>query len=715
MSLIKSKIRLLFNVLNNKIHFIVAAIVLLGLSYKYPILLILLLLYLFYILINERLLFVICFSVLLIISVVFTIKEINYQRDLNLNQLVKVTRVEKSNQNYLVKVKIGSRYLLLKTKEGYSIGTYLLIDGELEKYDINYPGAFDYQEYLHYQNIVGVIYNPQVKVVKYGLSIHYINYQLNNYIEQHYSFETSKYLKTLVIGNNDLLDMENISKIGISHLFVISGLHMNIIVLIITKILSLCRLKEKSKNIIIIVICFLYLFVADFMISIIRVWLSLFLRFLFKKSLTNLDIISLNILIVLIINPYYIYNISFILTYLIAFFMMIYQDICHLKNNIFNKLLNILFLTFIIQFLTLPITISINPDFNLISIFVNPLFIYFVTFIFLPSSFLTLILPFFAYVYQYMINMFEYLVNFFADMEFLTIPLGNINIYFKLFYYLVFFITLQFLYQKKYKRMIIFLILLMIWYNKGWFNLSDKIYFLDLPKGEASLIVSKNNQSVILVDSGEQTKNHELTKILKDLGIRKIDYLIISHSDTDHIGGAFDLVKYIRVKNVIFNQYEKNDKTLYFKRYVKKVHYLKQDQLIYDNNFKMIVLSPMKDYNDINDNSLVFILEVFNLKILFTGDISKKVEKDIIKEYQINVDFYKVAHHGSTTSTSIEFINKIKYRYAVIMSGYYNQFGFPKKEVTERFNPDQLLSTNIYKTIVVKVKKNKYDLIYFKK
>lgn len=715
MSLIKSKIRLLFNVLNNKIHFIVAAIVLLGLSYKYPILLILLLLYLFYILINERLLFVICFSVLLIISVVFTIKEINYQSDLNLNQLVKVTRVEKSNQNYLVKVKIGSRYLLLKTKELYSIGAYLLIDGELEEYDINYPGAFDYQEYLHYQNIVGVIYNPQVKVVKYGLSIHYINYQLNNYIEQHYSFETTKYLKTLVIGNNDLLDMENISKIGISHLFVISGLHMNIIVLIINKILSLCRLKEKSKNIIIIVICFLYIFVADFMISIIRVWLSLFLRFLFKKSLTNLDIISLNILIVLIINPYYIYNISFILTYLIAFFMMIYQDLCHLKNNIFNKLLNILFLTIIIQFLTLPITISINPDFNLISIFVNPLFIYFVTFVFLPSSFVTLILPFFAYVYQYMINMFEFLVNFFADMEFLTIPLGNINIYFKLFYYLVFFITLQFLYQKKYKRMIIFLVLIMIWYNKGWFNLNDKIYFLDLPKGEASLIVSKNNQSVILIDSGEQTKNHELTKILKDLGIRKIDYLIISHSDTDHIGGAFDLVKYIRVKNVIFNYYDKNDKTLYFKRYVKKVHYLKQNQLIYDNNFKMIVLSPMKDYNDINDNSLVFILEVFNLKILFTGDISKKVEKDILKEYQINVDFYKVAHHGSTTSTSIEFINKIKYRYAVIMSGYYNQFGFPKKEVTERFNPDQLLSTNIYKTIVVKVKKNKYDLIYFKK
>ena len=336
------------------------------------------------------------------------------------------------------------------------------------------------------------------------------------------------------------------------------------------------------------------------------------------------------------------------------------------------------------------------------------------TYLFLPFSFLTLFIPYLEIVYQYLVVIFEYLVNFSSDIEFLSIPLGNINIYFKAIYYLFFYYILSSIYQRKYHHILFMILIFGLWYYKGLFNLSDKIYFLDLPYGEATLIVSKNNKEVILVDTGEQTKKNELTKIIKDLGIKKIDYLIITHSDTDHLGGAIDLIKWVKIKNLILNFYDQNKKTELISQNVLNTYYLKKNNQIKEKSFRLDVLSPNKDYLDVNDNSLVFILEVFKIKILFTGDISEKVEKEIIKNYKIDVDFYKVAHHGSLTSTSTSFINNIKFHYAVIMSGYYNQFGFPKEEVIKRFNPNQLLRTDCLSTIIIKVKKNKYDLIYLK-
>ena len=81
----------------------------------------------------------------------------------------------------------------------------------------------------------------------------------------------------------------------------------------------------------------------------------------------------------------------------------------------------------------------------------------------------------------------------------------------------------------------------------------------------------------------------------------------------------------------------------------------------------------------------------------------------------LNVDFYKVAHHGSKTSSNIDFINGIKYRYAIIMSGYYNTFGFPIEEVVNRYPKEKRLLTKDLGTITIEVKKNKYKLIFSKK
>ena len=379
-------------------------------------------------------------------------------------------------------------------------------------------------------------------------------------------------------------------------------------------------------------------------------------------------------------------------------------------NKIINYLVNTLLLTLLIQLLVLPFVISINPDFNLISILVNPIFILFVTYLYLPISFITVLFPIILPIYSYITIIFEYLAKNSANIEFLCIPLGNINVLFKMLYYGVYYVLLISIETKKYKYSLIFLLFMIGWYYQGIFRFKDTIYFLDMPEGDSTVIITKHMKDVIVIDTAEKTKNNDFTKIIKNFGIKHIDYLIISHSDSDHIGGSIDLVKKVKVNNLILGIYDKNEVTNYVKRYCKNTYYLKSNDQIKTKRFHINVLSPMKDYQNINDNSLVFILTLNNTKFLFTGDISTKVEKDLIKTYQINVDYLKVAHHGSKTSTSNEFLSNIKYKYAVVMSGYYNPFGFPINEVMDRIPKYKQLRTDERQTIVLSYKKKKFIL-----
>ena len=385
-----------------------------------------------------------------------------------------------------------------------------------------------------------------------------------------------------------------------------------------------------------------------------------------------------------------------------------------IKKKLLNKIINMYLLTILIQTFTLPITISINPDFNLLSLIINPIFIYFVSYLFLPLSFVILFIPPISYIYEPIVNIFQNSINYLANINVLTISLGNINIYFKLIYWVIFYLTLNFIYRKKYQFIIIYVVILGIWFFKGIFNLNDKIYFLDLPEGESTIIVSKNQSRVIVVDTGEVTKDHIFTKIIKNLGIKKIDYLIITHSDSDHIGGSYDLINWIRPKRVIFNYYDKNQNTYNLAKFSKEVYFLKSGNVINDKYFKLEVLTPSHDYKNVNDNCLTFIISLDNFRLLMMGDASTKIEKELLNK-KFNVNVYKVAHHGSLTSTSIEFLERINYEYAVIMSGYYNTFGFPKEGTINKFPKEKLLLTKNKGTIIFVKRGKNYKLKECKK
>ena len=708
--LMRLKIKSLYDDLKGYWHYVVLTIILIALTIKYVYLGILLLFLYLYLFFKYRRLFYLCllFSFLFIIS--FIVKEMIYQHEKNVP--IKGYIIEIDNYDDINRYKIRSglvNYYFYSEKE-YQIGYKVLVNGRKEEYNVHYPNQFDYNNYLHYQNIQGVIKDSEVKVFGENFSIYSIHHLINNYITNRFTNNEATYLKTFITGDKSQLDMENIKKLNISHLFVISGLHVNIIIVIIDKIFSFFKVPKTVRDIICIIFTSFYVVVTSFLISVIRVFIGLLLKKIL--SIDGLDRLAVNALIVLIINPFYIFNISFILTYLISFFITIYKVRIKVKQRMFNYIINIIELTFFIQLFTLPITISMSPDFNLFSILISPFYIIFVTYLFLPLSIITIFIPFISSFYGWIIKFFMLSTNYFSQITFLQISLGDIHIIFKIIYLLLFYLALIGWIKKDLKYFSFLIIFFIGWYYKGTFQLNTKVYFFDLPLGESTLITTKNYSQVILVDSGD-INNQVLTTILKNLGVRKIDYLIISHSDLDHIGGSLDVVKSINTDNLICGIYDDSPRIKELKQYIDNTYYVKKGDMIKKGEITINFLSPAPDYDygNINDNSLVFIMTVCNKSFLFTGDISSKVEKEI-SNLNLQVDFLKVAHHGSNTSSSDIFIDNISFKYGIIMSGYNNYFGFPNDIIVNKIH--NCLTTKMYYTIEVVLRNKNIKFKYYK-
>lgn len=197
------------------------------------------------------------------------------------------------------------------------------------------------------------------------------------------------------------------------------------------------------------------------------------------------------------------------------------------------------------------------------------------------------------------------------------------------------------------------------------------VTFIDVGQGDATLISNLNYK--ILIDTGSAYNYHKLKKTLYEEGVYTLDYLLISHNDEDHCGNVDNLLNDFKIKKIVYDKYDIAYKDLYFNCL---------DVGIFDND---------------NDNSVVYYLDINDYSFLFTGDISKNVERLIVNRYAIDkVNCLKVSHHGSATGTSSYFVGKILPNYAIISTnGKYNH---PHKETLDTLN-SYLVDTLITKEL----------------
>ncbi len=242
-----------------------------------------------------------------------------------------------------------------------------------------------------------------------------------------------------------------------------------------------------------------------------------------------------------------------------------------------------------------------------------------------------------------------------------------LNIHFKgritLFYIIVLYLLIKYL---KIENSGLKWLLTLLFISANVANLNATISFIDVGQGDAILIRAPFGRENILIDTGNEYNNYKLQRFLDAKGVYSIDHLLITHSDSDHSGNLKELYKDYDVKNTVIDH-----------------------QDVVTDNFHFYSLNQDK-WDNTNDNSLVYYLNFGGIDFLFTGDISKEVEKDILSSYPgLKADILKLSHHGSKTSTANELLVYTRPKIAIAStSGQYSHSAKEVKDLLEIWQID---------------------------
>ncbi len=225
------------------------------------------------------------------------------------------------------------------------------------------------------------------------------------------------------------------------------------------------------------------------------------------------------------------------------------------------------------------------------------------------------------------------------------------------------------------------------------------VHFIDVGQGDSTLITC--GEHAMLIDAGDDTKGTAIQNYLQKQQIKKLDYLILTHPDADHIGGAPVIITKFEIDQVFLSDYEKDNKT--YQKLIQALDYKRQKYVTpkVGSNYSLgtasiTVLAPDKEYDNPNDSSLAFIIQNGDNKFLFTGDAEEAAEADILNNgMDISADVYKAGHHGSKYSTSEEFLKVVNPDFAVISCGENNSYGHPHSETLNKFRANGI---KVYRT-----------------
>ena len=597
----------------------------------------------------------------------------------------------------------------INKKINIELGEIVKVEGDFSKPNKNtYPDLFNYRNYLKRKNIFYIIKAKKIIFLRKSLNPYY---KIKQLIINH--FHKNPYLYTFLLGDKSKVDqkvLQSYQENGISHLFAISGMHISLLASIINKILKKKHLGEESIYTVTSITLIGYLLLVGFSPSILRGVLFYLLftgnsiyYFYIKPLHLFLTITSISLLI----NPNYIWDVGYQYSYFISLSLLLSSKELS-SNNYIVSLFKVSLLSFLVS---LPISLYHFQQINLLSIIYNLFYVPLISFIIFPFSILVGIFPFLSGIYSILITILEKTSLFFSKIPFGKLVFRRLPI---IIYFIYFIILLCFLFKKKKILISILIILLLIHYHISWIDSSVKVTFIDVGQGDSILIQNKNK--TILIDTGGIRNQSLYDKLLKDIlkinGIRKINDLIITHGDYDHMGETINLVNNFKVEKVIFNcgPYNDLEKELIKVLDKKKIKYYSCIKELNIDKNKLYFLNT-KEYDNENDNSNVIYTELDGYKFMFMGDASITTEKEIIKKYNLpDIDVLKVGHHGSKTSSSKKIIDDINPKYSIISVGKNNRYGHPNKEVLNNLENSKIYRTDQDGSIMFKIKDNKLKI-----
>lgn len=564
--------------------------------------------------------------------------------------------VKKVSEHYCyVQTQIG----MMKLYHDHDLKFKDEIVGKVEYLDMNEntnDHAFNERLYLYGQNIFLKAKLVQLESIQHHHSFyHFVETRLSD------QTEIQSYQRLFLLGERDdniSEDYQQLSNLSLVHLFALSGMHVNILNHCLLAALGLIMDKKYAKWISYGFIG-LYIFSIPMQISLYRAYFMMVIYEVVKTKWNQLDVLSFLIIISFLYNPYYIYNASFVFSYFIFFIVLITK---HLSSSYIWIYLS-----------TIPLLLNINYQIPLLSFLLSSFLLPFIEFFYILCC-LSIVLPNDFLLLEITWTIFQKILQLLTSFNVLF-SFSKPTLAFVCLYYIIYFSILYRLLQRKkvitHITMIIALLISFGFYGK--YKIYGEITMIDVGQGDCTFIRLPFDQGNILIDTGGN-QNFDLATqtiipYLHSIGVHHLDYVYISHSDYDHSGALDSLKEHFPIDHIIDE----------FETY-RKIGDLQITMLEHTSSF------------DTNDQSLVMDVQYQDYHILFTGDISASVEKELARKYtNLDVDILKVSHHGSQSASSVDLFEWIHPQIAMIGVKKNNIYHHPSQSVIERLNRKKIM------------------------
>lgn len=634
----------------------------------------------------------------------------------------------------------------------FHYGDVLLVTGQLQRpKGRRNPGGFDYRATLARKDIHTILLASKLSPIQRtgeirgSYILRKVIYPVRRYVLQTInktmSQSTRPLLRALLIGEKGNIPPElrdSFAKAGIMHVLAVSGLHVGFVLIILTTVLGLLRIPYPARVLLIILGLIFYVLLTEAKDPVVRaaIMAGVYLvGTLIERQTIAFNVIGVAALTILLIRPQDLFDAGFQLSFIaVSSIVYFYQKLRttpfliklhqHFSKKAIGKTILTLFLiSLAAQIGIIPLVAYYFNRIPLLSLFVNIFTIPIVGLIValgFTSVILGILSPWIAAVYgalnQELVTLFYKVISWIGSMSFshITVPSPNILLISSYFFLMLFLFNLR---SPMLRKRFVFLLLiglnLSIWKaalakdgcQMTWIQFDvgqGDAAILHLPRGKTLLFDGGDKHPFF--DNGERV----IAPYLRRKGIRKIDIVFLSHPHDDHVGGLIYILNHFKIGEIIMvptrfgsDLYQRfqgiaNDKKIPV-RWVTGLDSLELPGV------KFFLFSPkgnqnqmVDQFDDVNNRSLIVRVLYGKTRLLFMGDAEKQAEEDILFSGRtLTCDGIKVGHHGSTTSSTFPFLQRVRPKHAVISVGEHNRFRHPSMSVIGRF---QLLGSAVHRT-----------------
>lgn len=656
----------------------------------------------------------------------------------------------------------GNVLIYVKDNKGIKIGNIIEAEVDYMAYErARNEGCFDDRQYYRSIGILGRFYSDGIAIKDNKECIikqkmYEIKIRVKELLRLIYSEEKAAIYDAMLLGEKVGID-EDVKELykgaGIYHLCCISGTHMALLGLGVYRILRK-RFKFTVSGVLGIAAIIIYGVFTGMVISVVRAVIMLAVRIMadmLGRSYDMVSSLSLAAIVIIISNPYALLNSGFMLSFGAVGAICTIIPAAERVYSVKNRFLKSLLFSFGIQLMTLPVMAYYFFEISMYGIFINLIAIPCITYIILSgmggvftAGFDIRIGKFLAGAGKYGLDFYNNLCRTALRLPFSEYVTGKPDIWRIVIYYAVLMVVVFMAYklcdrEKEFSEeywyvrygkitggismVIVMCVILLSGQNNG-----ICVRYIDVGQGDSTFIQT-DSKVEYLIDAGssniKDVGKHRIIPVLKANGVERLDYLIVTHTDDDHINGVEELMKEKTgsksfVKTLVLPDISERDEA--YQRLESRavenkvaIEYISAGKGWKGKDYIFECLYPyngMAD-DDKNEMSVVMRLSAGKVNMMFMGDLGKEGERNLISSGVLNkCSILKAGHHGSKNSSGEDFLSITKPFISIVSCGENNLYGHPNKETLERFNET---GSRIYRTdrdgeIIVRIRDRGVDV-----